>query len=174
MEDAEDFDSVAAHAVGDQVRSIGDHQLAGALDAPGAAQGGMLSEQFYRSGNGFNNAGSGSGMIAGDEGGFGIEVGQRPFQPAAHPRAIGHVRSAWGWSTSSPRGEPRTERQTLPGQLPPAPCGFPRSATRSPSHIRGSLPSPRTSGCGAAPSPNGPAVPAARVPSVPSRPGWSP
>jgi hypothetical protein len=38
MEDAEDFDSVAAHAVGDQVRSIGDHQLAGALDAPGAGK----------------------------------------------------------------------------------------------------------------------------------------
>jgi hypothetical protein len=35
----------------------------------------MLSEQFHRSGNGFNNAGGG-GMIAGDEGGFGIEVGQ--------------------------------------------------------------------------------------------------
>ena len=78
MEDAEDFDSVAAHAVGDQVRSIRDHQLAGALDAPGAAQGRMLSEQFHRSGNGFHHAGSGGGIIAGDEGGFGIEVGQRP------------------------------------------------------------------------------------------------
>src|SRR5271157_2995366 len=31
--------------------------------------------------NGFHHAGSG-GIIAGDEGGFGIEVGQRPFQPA--------------------------------------------------------------------------------------------
>jgi hypothetical protein len=42
----------------------------------------MLSEQFHRCGNGFHHAGSGGGMIAGDEGGFGIEVGQRPFQPA--------------------------------------------------------------------------------------------
>jgi hypothetical protein len=70
MEDAEDFDSVAAHAVGDQVRSIGDHQLAGALDTLRAAQGAMLSEQFHRSGNGFHHPGSGGGIIAGDEGGF--------------------------------------------------------------------------------------------------------
>jgi hypothetical protein len=65
MEDAEDFDSVAAHAVGDQIRSIGDHQLAGALDPRGAAQGGMLSEQFHRSGNGFHHAGSGGGINRG-------------------------------------------------------------------------------------------------------------
>jgi hypothetical protein len=62
MEDAEDFDSVAAHAVGDQIRSIGDHQIAGALDAPGAAQRRMLGEQFHRGGNGFHHAGSGGGI----------------------------------------------------------------------------------------------------------------
>ena len=86
MEDAEDFDSVAAHAVGDQVRSVGDHQLAGALDAPGAAPGGMLSEQFHRSDNDFHHAGSGSGIIASDEGGFGIEVGQRPYPGTPPPQ----------------------------------------------------------------------------------------
>src|SRR5579863_3747376 len=130
MEDAEDFYSLATHAVRDHVRGIGDHQLACALDSPGAAQGGMLSEQFHRSGNGAYRAGGGGGIIARDEGGFSIEVGQRPFQPADLERPIGHVRSAWGWSTSSPRGERRTERRSLPGQLPPAPGGFLRSATR--------------------------------------------
>ena len=46
MEHAEDFDNIIAHAVGDQVGGIGNNQLASALDAPGAAQAGMLSSQF--------------------------------------------------------------------------------------------------------------------------------
>ena len=62
MEDAEDFDSVAAHAVGDQIRSIGDHQLPGTLDAPGTPHRGMPSEQFHRTDNGFHHAGSGGGI----------------------------------------------------------------------------------------------------------------
>ena len=68
MEDAEDFDSVAAHAVGDQVRSIGDHQLAGALDAPGTAQGGPgrdAERATPPSCNGIHHAGSGGWRSAG-------------------------------------------------------------------------------------------------------------
>ena len=84
MEDAEDFDSVAAHAVGDQVRSVGDHQLAGALHAPGAAQRGPGRDgerAIPPLCNGFHHAGSGGGTFASDEDGFGIKAGQCPCHP---------------------------------------------------------------------------------------------
>jgi hypothetical protein len=76
MEHAEDFDHIIAHAVGDQVRGIGDNQLASALDAPGAAQAGMLGKQFDGPRDGIDQAGSGGGIIEGDEGRLGIKVGE--------------------------------------------------------------------------------------------------
>jgi len=76
MEHAEDFDNIIAHAVGDQVRGIGDNQLASALEAPGAAQAGMLSWQFDGARDGVDHAGSGGGIIEGDEGRLGIKVGE--------------------------------------------------------------------------------------------------
>jgi len=68
MEHAEDFDNITAHAVGDQVRGIGDNQLASALDAPGAAQAGMLSKQFDGPRDGFDQAGSGGRPLCGYSG----------------------------------------------------------------------------------------------------------
>ena len=68
MEHAEDFDNIIAHAVGDQVRGIGDNQLASALDASRAAQAGMLSKQFDGPRDRVDHAGSGGGIIEGDEG----------------------------------------------------------------------------------------------------------
>ena len=76
VEHAEDFDNIIAHAVGDQVRGIGDNQLASALEAPGAAQAGMLSKQFDGPRDGIDQAGSGGGIIEGDEGRLGIKVGE--------------------------------------------------------------------------------------------------
>jgi hypothetical protein len=76
MEHAEDFDNIIAHAVGDQVGGIGDNQLASALDAPGAAQAGMLSKQFDAPRDCVDQAGSGAGIIEGDEGRLGIKVGK--------------------------------------------------------------------------------------------------
>jgi hypothetical protein len=74
MEHAEDFDNLIAHAVWDDVRGIGDNQLASALDAPGAAQAGMLSEQVDGPRDGVDHAGSGGGIIEGDERRLGIKV----------------------------------------------------------------------------------------------------
>ena len=76
MEHPEDFDNIIPHAVGDQVRGIGDNQLASALEAPGAAQAGMLSWQFDGARDGVDHAGSGGGIIEGDEGRLGIKVGE--------------------------------------------------------------------------------------------------
>jgi hypothetical protein len=76
MEDAEDFDDIIAHAVGDQVGGIGDNQLASALNAPRAAQAGMLGKQFDGPRDGVDQAASGGGTIEGDEGRLGIKVGE--------------------------------------------------------------------------------------------------
>ena len=76
MEHAEDFDNIIAHAVGDQVRGMGDNQLASALEAPGAAQAGMLSKQFDGPRDCVDQAGSGGGTIEGDEGRLGVKVGE--------------------------------------------------------------------------------------------------
>jgi len=76
MEHAEDFDNIITHAVGDQVRGMGDKQLASSFDAPGAAQAGMLSKQFDGPRDGVDHAGSGGGIIEGDEGRLGIKVGE--------------------------------------------------------------------------------------------------
>jgi hypothetical protein len=76
MEHAEDLDNIIAHAVGDQARGIGDNQLASALEAPGTAKAGMLSEQFDGPRDGVDEAGSGGGIIEGDEGRLGIQVGE--------------------------------------------------------------------------------------------------
>jgi hypothetical protein len=76
MEHAEDFDNIMAHAVGEQVRGIGYNQLASALDAPGAAQAGMPSKQFDGPRDRVDQAGSGGGIIEGDEGRLGIKVGE--------------------------------------------------------------------------------------------------
>jgi hypothetical protein len=76
MEHAQDFNNIIAHAVGDQVGGIGDNQFASALDAPRAAHAGMLSQQFDAPRDRVDHAGSGGGIIAGDESRLGIEVGQ--------------------------------------------------------------------------------------------------
>jgi len=76
MEHAEDFDSIIAHAVGDQVRGIGDDQLASALDAPGATQAGIPSKQFDGPRDRVDHAGSGGGIVEGDKGRLGINVGK--------------------------------------------------------------------------------------------------
>ena len=76
MEHAEDFDSIIAHAVGDQVRGIGDDQLASALDAPGATQAGIPSKQFDGPRDRVDHAGSGGGIVEGDEGRLGTKVGE--------------------------------------------------------------------------------------------------
>src|SRR5271157_382229 len=108
MEDAEDFDGVAAHAVGDQVRGIGDDQLAGACDAPGAAHAGMLGEQLDGAGNGVEEALSGFGTVASDVVGLHFQTGAGALRPAdlQRPgRAIsGHGRLVSGGDTSSTPG----------------------------------------------------------------------
>jgi len=101
------FDGVATHAIGDRVRGIGDDQLAGAIDAPGAAQAMMLGKQLDGVSNGVEEALSGLGTVESDVVGFHFETGAGALQPAFLPRTggiSGHGRLVSGGDTSSTPG----------------------------------------------------------------------
>ena len=52
MENAQDFDTLSAYAIGDQVTGVGDRQFAGARHPAGSSQPGLMSQQL----NCVNNA----------------------------------------------------------------------------------------------------------------------
>jgi len=81
VEDAEDLDGVGADAVGEDVGGVGDDEFAGAWDAAGAAHGGIRGEQVGGAEDFLDETAGGGGIVFGDIGGSGFEVGQSYFQP---------------------------------------------------------------------------------------------
>lgn len=91
VKNAQDFHSVVAHSVRDDVRHIGNHQFSRALNAPRPTQRGMNSKQRYCSLNHRHHPLGSCRAIACNIVGFGLEVRECPPQPDDLERFSGHA-----------------------------------------------------------------------------------
>jgi len=81
VEYSQDFDGIAAHAVGHDVRRPGDYQFAGAGDPSDAAGGWMGGELLDGVGDSLDYSRGSIGFVACDVIGFLIEISERAPKP---------------------------------------------------------------------------------------------
>jgi hypothetical protein len=119
VKDAKNLDGVVADAVGDDVGRSGNDEFACAGNAPGAAKSGKAAEVLDGVFNCRNDPGGRCGTVAGDLGGFGVEIGQGFAQPS----------NAHAGSICAACAGPVFRWQNRRGRLPPRLSRSPQSAS---------------------------------------------